>query len=82
MCYNITVDDLDTVLPILWENGCSNKGIREVAQAILKPNSGFTHSNGKSSIMGIGWSDSKEEFINTIVHEINHLQDSHFLLMK
>ena len=73
--YNVTVRDMDIILPILWDNGCTNKGIREVALAILNPNSGFTHSNGKSSIMGIGWTDSHEEFINTLVHEINHLQD-------
>lgn len=73
--YNITVKDLDIVLPALWENGCSNEGIKEVAQAILSPNSGFTHSSGTSSIMGIGWTDSPEEFSNTLVHEINHLHD-------
>ncbi len=71
--YNVTVKDLDIVLPSLWENGCSNEGIREVAKAIVEPNAGFTHSQGRNSIMGIGWSDSNEEFINTIVHEINHL---------
>lgn len=73
--YNVTVNDLDIILPILWENGCSNEGIKEVALAITKPNSGFTLSQGRSSIMGIGWTDSQEEFINTLVHEINHLQD-------
>lgn len=25
--------------------------------------------------MGIGWTDSPEEFQNTLSHEINHLQD-------
>ena len=73
--YNITVNDLDIVLPTLWENGCSNDGIREVALAIINPNSGFTHSQGRNSIMGIGWTNSPEEFYNTLVHEINHLQD-------
>lgn len=73
--YNVTVNDLDIILPILWENGCSNEGIKEVALAITKPNSGFTLSQRRSSIMGIGWTDSQEEFINTLVHEINHLQD-------
>ena len=73
--YNITVKDLDIVLPTLWENGCSNEGIREVALAITEPNAGFTHSQGRFSIMGIGWVDSPEQFSNTLVHEINHLQD-------
>ena len=73
--YNITVKDLDIVLPALWENGCSNEGIREVALAIMNPNSGFTHTQGRTSIMGIGWTDSPEQFQNTLTHEINHLQD-------
>lgn len=73
--YNVTVKDLDIVLPALWENGCSNEGIREVAMAIIYPNSGFTLSGDRFSIMGIGWADSPEEFLNTFVHEINHLQD-------
>lgn len=73
--YNITVKDLDIVLPALWENGCSNEGIREVALAIMNPNSGFTHTHGRTSIMGIGWTDSPEQFQNTLTHEINHLQD-------
>lgn len=73
--YNVTPDDLEIILPILWDNGCSNEGIKEVALAITRPNSGFTFSHGRFSIMGIGWTDSPEEFINTLVHEINHLQD-------
>lgn len=73
--YNVTVEDLDIVLPTLWNNGCSNSGIREIAKITLSPNTGFTHSKGRFSIMGIGWSDSPEEFVNSLVHEINHLQD-------
>ena len=39
-------------------------------------NSGFTHTdfNKKLSIVGIGKSDSKEQFLNTIVHEAKHIQ--------
>lgn len=73
--YNVTVNDLDIVLPMLWEKGCSNEGIKDVAIAIVNPNSGFTLTQGRYSIMGIGWTNSQEEFVNTLVHEINHLQD-------
>ena len=41
----------------------------------MNPNSGFTHTQGRTSIMGIGWTDSPEQFQNTLTHEINHLQD-------
>ena len=39
-------------------------------------NAGFTHTNFKErqSIVGIGLADSKEQFINTIVHEAKHAQ--------
>lgn len=39
-------------------------------------NSGFTHTdfNKKLSIVGIGHSTSKEQFLNTIVHEAKHVQ--------
>lgn len=39
-------------------------------------NTGFTKTyfHKKKSIVGIGVTDSKEQFINTIVHEIKHLQ--------
>ena len=41
-----------------------------------EPNAGFTHTNyGKRlSIVGIGQATSKEQFINTIVHEAKHVQ--------
>ena len=37
---------------------------------------GFTHTNynKKLTIVGIGKSSSKEEFINTIAHEAKHIQ--------
>lgn len=39
-------------------------------------NSGFTHTNfeKKLSIVGIGEVSSKKQFINTIAHEVKHLQ--------
>lgn len=39
-------------------------------------NAGFTHTdfNKKRSIVGIGLTDSKKQFINTIVHEAKHVQ--------
>ena len=39
-------------------------------------NQGFTHTNygNRLSIVGIGKATSKEQFINTIVHEAKHVQ--------
>lgn len=41
-------------------------------------NSGFTHTDfdKKRSIVGIGKTDSKEQFMNTIVHEAKHVQSN------
>lgn len=41
-----------------------------------KKNTGFTHTdfNKRRSIVGISISTSKEQFINTIVHEAKHIQ--------
>ena len=72
--YNIRPKDLSTVLTDLWELGCANSSIKTVAITLLDHNTGFTYTVGNYSIMGIGISDSKAESINTLVHEIKHLQ--------
>ena len=41
-----------------------------------KENTGFTHTDfsKKKSIVGISETDSQEQFFNTLVHEIKHVQ--------
>lgn len=41
-----------------------------------KPNTGFTHTdfNKKRSIVAISKSSSKEQFLNTVIHELKHVQ--------
>lgn len=72
--YNIKPKDLSTVLTKLWESGCDNSSIKTIAITLLNQNTGFTYTVGNYSIMGIGITDSNAEFINTLVHEIKHLQ--------
>lgn len=36
-------------------------------------NSGLTHSKGRQSIIVVGKSDSAEQFLNTLIHELHHL---------
>lgn len=72
--YNIKPKDLPIVSTELWEFGCTNYDIRTIAVTLLKLNTGFTYTRGNYSIMGIGWTDSDKESINTIAHEIKHLQ--------
>lgn len=74
--YNIGPEVPEEVLITLWENWCSNKDIKKVILTLQNKNSGFTYTNSRDhiSIMGIGKATSKEEFSNTVVHEIQHLQ--------
>ena len=74
--YDIHPNDLEEVIITLWEYGCPNKDLKTVALVLQNKNTGFTytHPTGRFSIMGIGWATSEKEFINTIVHEIKHLQ--------
>lgn len=41
-----------------------------------KVDTGFTHTdfNKRRSIVGISYSSSKEQFLNTIIHEAKHVQ--------
>lgn len=74
--YNIHPKDLEEIIITLWEYGCPNKDLRTVALVLQNPNTGFTytHPTNRFSIMGIGWATSEQEYINTLVHEIKHLQ--------
>jgi len=74
--YNIHPRDLEEVIVTLWKYGCPNKDLRTVALVLQNPDKGFTytHPTNMFSIMGIGWATSEQEYINTLVHEIKHLQ--------
>lgn len=74
--YNIHPTDLGGVIVTLWKYGCKNKDLKTVALVLRNKNTGFTYTNQESrfSIMGIGSATSEKEYINTLVHEIKHLQ--------
>lgn len=74
------VDDSDTsdVISMLKLFGADTNVIRVACDNIInnKFNNGFTYSdlNKHKTVIVIGKATSKEELINTIVHEANHLQ--------
>lgn len=74
--YNIYPKDLEKVILTLWEYWCPNKDLKTVALVLQNPNTGFTYTHPiqRLSIMGIGHVTSDDEFVNTVVHEIKHLQ--------
>lgn len=43
---------------------------------LWEKNSGFTHSDmsNKTSVVAIGRASTKKEFLNTLMHELKHLQ--------
>lgn len=58
----------------------ANKWTLTVFYGVQAPqlNSGFTYTNTKQrkSIVVIGQTDSREQFLNTVVHEAKHVQSA------
>jgi Zn-dependent peptidase ImmA (M78 family) len=74
--YNANLN-LSAVADELWNMKCPAKiAIRAIKEVITKKNNGFCFTNDliKSTLMCIAEADSDEEFVNTIVHELKHLQ--------
>ena len=70
-------NDLSTVAEELWLIQCPSKiAIHAIREVIVKKNNGFCFTNNrlKSTLICIAEADSDEEFINTIAHEVKHLQ--------
>lgn len=76
--YNTNINDKDIILDEL-KNICNDKKFINKAKQNIEynsPNTGFiyTNYNTRQSLINIGHATSKKEFIDTIVHEANHLQ--------
>lgn len=76
--YGVTPKYKDIILEQLHLMGCKQEYIEESLDIIGKknPNTGFTYTNyfTKQSVIVISDCDSREDFINTLVHEARHLQ--------
>lgn len=76
--YETDISNFDYILDVLEEICNDRKTIVRVANNILSnhKDTGFTYSNLdiKCSLIIISKTTSKGEFINTLVHEIDHLQ--------
>lgn len=75
--YNFNYINLDIIISYLENINCPNCLISDVINNINSKtlNQGFTYSNYglKKSIVAIGKATSKEQFLNTCVHESYHL---------
>lgn len=74
--YRINASDLDEVSSWLEALGCDEEQTIEACHVIMHPNTGFTFSNPdlRMSVMCIGDATSDEQWWDTLVHEIKHVQ--------
>lgn len=76
--YNIEEDDLAEIGEWLEALGAKPYEIVSAQGLLLKLNKGLTYSNTRlrMSVMCIGDATSKEQWWDTLSHEIDHLQDA------
>lgn len=74
--YRINASDLDEISSWLEALGCDDEQTAEACHVIMQPNTGFTFSNTdlRMSVMCIGDATSDEQWWDTLVHEIKHVQ--------
>lgn len=70
--------DIDELAAILDSFGASERGIREAMPILYSTNSGMTISRSDltMSVVIISEATSVEQFMDTLTHEIDHVQDA------
>ena len=71
--YRINASALDEISSWLEALGCGDEQIAEACHVIMQPNTGFTFSN-QDLKMCVGNATSDEQWWDTLVHEIKHVQ--------
>lgn len=68
--------DLSVVAEELWNMKCPSRIALHAIKVITEKNTGFCYTDTqiKSTLICIAKVDSSEEFANTLVHELKHLQ--------
>lgn len=68
--------DLSAVVDELWHMYCPADLALQALRVISKTNTGFCYTNDslKATLICVAEADSDEEFVNTVVHEVRHLQ--------
>lgn len=69
--------DISTVVEALWFIKCPYGIATQAIQTIIaKRNNGFCFTNNliKSTLIGISETDSDEQLVNTVAHEVKHMQ--------
>lgn len=74
--YNANLD-LAATADALWHTRCpSHIAVKAIREMFARRISGFCYTNDdiKTTLICIAETDSNEDFINTVAHEIKHLQ--------
>lgn len=75
--YGVNKHNINEVVQALQSLNCPSKDILTATRIMSTGlNTGMTYSNSKikTSLVCIGEADSKEQFLNTVVHESKHVQ--------
>jgi len=76
LCYDYTRRDYDRMHAIMESFGMSEYRIIEAMDVLRHKNTGMTVSRSDltMSVMFVGPATSKEQFMDTVAHEIDHVQ--------
>lgn len=76
--YDIGEDDVEEVGDWLEALGANRREIARACRVILGVNKGFTYSNSdlRMSVVCIGHASSREQWWDTVAHEVDHLQNT------
>lgn len=76
--YNISEEDLDEIGAWIEALGAKPREIRRTKKLLRRLNTGFTFSSSslRMSVMVIGGATSKQQWWDTLSHEVDHLQDA------
>ena len=76
MYYNADMSDSFEIADSLRQIDASQKEIKRALYVLKDKNAGFTFSNEdtRMSVVCIGKADNKQQFLDTAIHEIKHVQ--------
>ena len=76
--YDATPDDFSQLGPILREFGCPEWEIERAYDTIHKANKAFVFNApwARMSVMVVGRVTQPSQFLNSLLHEFDHLQDT------
>lgn len=76
--YDVLPEDFSQLGPILREFGCSESDIAHAQRVVSIPNHAFVYNVpwARMSVMAVGPVTHPRQFLNSFMHESDHLQDA------